>query len=224
MHELTVGPRVEPTVATKPIAFPGRWLGGGVGVIATLLVAGVLALIQHVLGDPQLPADSSPFTAGAAVALLGVPIAFALGRHYAPVARDGGWGTAAFTVLCFALLAPPLGDLEIIVGAALAPWTFGSLEPASVLASGVLIGVIGLFVSFVALPVTAAVAIAWIVLMRLLPRDWAARVAMPASVARFGVRHAVYVLLASLLIVWTVWSIARPPVVEPGFSLATNLR
>ena len=220
MNELIIGPKAEPTAAARPIAVPGRWLGGAVGVIATLLVAGGLALIHLLLDDPLQPAATSPFLGGAAIAVLGVPIAFVLGRQYSPLAPDGGWSNAAFTALCFALLAPPLGDLEIIVGLGLSPWNSGAVDATGMLAGALFIGVIGLVVSFVALPVTAIVAFVWIVLMRLLPRDWPARVAMPPSVSRFGVRHVVYLLLAWLAIVWTVWSIAGPAPVD-HFALAT---
>jgi len=218
MAELAVAPGADTAVAARRVEFPGRWLGGAAGVVATLLVAGLLAVTHVLVDDPRGVADTNLLNA-AGVAALGVPVAFVLGRHYSPVARDGGWRTAAMTALSFALLAPPLGDLEIIVGASLAPWTFGSLDLGSVLAGGLLIGIVGLFVSFVVLPVTAAVSLVWIVLIRLLPREWPARVAMPTSVARFGVRHLAYVLLAWLAVTWTAWSMVRPLVVAHGFDL-----
>ncbi len=218
MAELAVTSPADPVAAARRVEFPGRWLGGAVGVVATLLVAGLLVMMHVVVDDPR-GAVSSNLLNAAGVAVLGVPVAFVLGRHYSPVARDGGWGSAAMTALSFALLAPPLGDLEIIVGASLAPWTFGGADIGSMLAGGLLIGGIGLVVSFVALPVTAAVSLVWIVLIRLLPRDWPARVAMPRSVARFGVRQLAYVLLAWLAVTWTAWSIVRPIVVAHGFDL-----
>jgi hypothetical protein len=41
---------------------------------------------------------------------------------------------------------------------------------------------------------------------------------MPRSVARFGVRHLAYVLLAWLAVTWTAWSMVRP-LVAHGFDL-----
>jgi len=67
--------------------------------------------------------------------------------------------------------------------------------------------------------VTAAVSLVWIILIRLLPREWPARVAMPRSVARFGVRQLAYALLVWLAVTWTAWSMVRPLVVAHGFDL-----
>jgi hypothetical protein len=68
--------------------------------------------------------------------------------------------------------------------------------------------------------VTAAVALAWIVVIRSLPRAWETRLAMPASVSRFGVRHILFVLVAWLVVAWVVWSITAPPAID-RFDLVT---
>lgn len=198
-----------------PVAFPGRWIGGAVGVVSTVLVGVALGWIELLAHDPDRPGDTDLIGAASVVAFLGIPVAFVLGRHLAPVVRDGAGTSAIGMAVTFALLAPPLGDIEIIGGLGLVPWqTGGSTDIASAFAGGLIIGAIGLVVSYVALPVTAAVAVVWVVLMRALPTELPAHAAMPRSISRFGVRHVVLVLAAWLVVAWTVWTLIRPTPID----------
>jgi hypothetical protein len=199
-----------------PVAFPGRWVGGAVGVAATILVAVALRWIELLADDPDRLVDSDLIGAAGVVALLGIPVAFVLGRHLAPVVRDGGWTSAVGTAVTFAFLAPPLGDIEIIGGLGLVPWmTGGTSDIASAFAGGLIVGGIGLVVSYIALPVTAAVAVVWVVLMRALPPELPAHVAMPRPISRVGVRHVVLALAAWLVVAWSVWTLVRPTPIDP---------
>jgi hypothetical protein len=191
----------------RPVAFPGRWIGGAVGAVASLIVGGVLWVFAE-FADLQSSASRDVVGAGAVVGFLGIPIAFALGRHFAPIANDGGWRSGLSVAVAFALLAPPLGDLEIVLGSGLAPWAVGdSVSIGTALYGGLLIGIVGLVVSYVALPVTGAVALLWIVLMRTLIGELPARLEMPWPISRLGVRHAVIALIAWLVVTWTGWAI-----------------
>jgi hypothetical protein len=209
MSEITAHVDGRPVVADVPVAFPGRWVGGAVGAVASAGV-GIALLAVTVAADDQglLPA--------AAVAFLGIPVAFVLGRHLAPVAHDGGSGGALAAALTFALLAPPLGDLEIIGGLSLSPWASGgTVDVGSAVFGAFFVGGIGLVVSYVALPVTAAVALVWIVLMRSIPVSRFARFEAPPWLARFGVRHVALAAAVALIVAWTAWAIVAPPRVSP---------
>lgn len=190
----------------QPVRFPGRWVGGAVGVIATLLVGGVLLVIGLVNPDLELG-----FWLG--LSALGVPIAFVLGRHIGPTARDRGWRSALKAMITFGFVAPVLGDVEIVGGALLVPWLTNQRGPESV-AGAVVIGLFGLIFCFVALPITMAVGFVWVVLMRTLPLGESRRFRMPVWLERLGVRHALLVLGIALIVVQVIWAIARPVVPE----------
>ncbi|HET7029107.1 MAG TPA: hypothetical protein VFI34_01245 [Candidatus Limnocylindrales bacterium] len=194
-----------------PVTFPGRWLGGALGALASFLVGAGSWLVLHLLRDPDPLVAADALDAAPLVAFLGIPIAFVLGRHLFPIAHRDGWRSAAAAAVTFALIAPPLGDLELVAGAGLTPWaSLGSANPLSAIAGGILIGGVGLVFSYVALPVTAAVAATWVVLMRLLPAWLPRRLEMPRTIARLGVRHLAYLALAWFLVAWTAWAIVRP--------------
>lgn len=195
------------TVHRVPVQFAGRWVGGAVGAFASLVVGGVLWAIGQ-FADLDAYVSRDLVRAGAVVAFLGIPIAFALGRHFAPVANDGGWRSGLSVAAAFAVLAPPLGDLEIVLGSGLAPWALGdSVNIGTALYGGLFIAIVGLVVSYVALPVTGAVALLWIVLMRTLVGELPTRLRMPWPISRLGVRHAAIALLVWLAVAWTGWAI-----------------
>jgi hypothetical protein len=184
-----VAPVEDLPLADQPVAvaFPGRWVGGALGVVASLIVGVPLALLGWTLAEGTLL-----FAAG--VCALGMPVAFVLGRHLAPIGVESSTSSPTSAVLTFALLAPLLGNLEIVAGGVVLssdnPAAFGSF-----FAFGLLVAFAGSVVCFVALPVTTAVALVWIVLVRALPTGWMAEHRAPASLERLGVRHAVAAIL-----------------------------
>lgn len=189
---------------TSPIAHPGRWVGGAIGVLATALVGGAILAVDALDSGLDLGA-------AAVVCLLGLPIAFVLGRHLAPIARDGGLGSAVWAGLSFGLLAPILGDVEIVMGSLLAPWiTRQSGAEAFVTAPIVL--VFGLVFCWLSVPITLAVGFAWVAVMRVMPPDLATRLEVPHPIDHLGVRHAVIALGIWLVVVQLAWALARPPV------------
>lgn len=192
----------ELTSGVRPVAFPGRWVGGAVGVVATVIVGGSLWLAAWLIPDLNLGF-------GILICGLGIPIAFVLGRHLGPTARDGGAGSAFAAAITFGLLAPVLGDIEIVGGSLLAPWLTHQAGP-EVAAGAVVIGVIGLLFSFVAAPITLAVGLVWAILMRVLPVGDTSRFRMPTWLERLGVRHAVWLLGTSMVIVQVIWAIVDP--------------
>src|SRR5262249_45484533 len=146
---------------------------------------------------------------GAAVCGLGIPVAFVAGRHLAPIAREAGSSGALLAAGTFAVLAPPLGDAEIVLGPLLAPWiweqpAWGSV-PISLLAF-----TFGLGVSYIVLPITVAVGVVWLSLMRLVPPAVFVRLTVPAPFDRLGVRHLFLVLFIWFVVIQVAWAIAGP--------------
>lgn len=123
---LTVESSIRDDVATSD--WPGRWLGGLIGAVASLAAAIALYLLERptddfpgsIVGGPTYP-----------IALLGIPIAFVLGRAAFPSIRRGGWGWALIAGSLIGLAAPPLGAIEILFGPTLLP-----LDPAASGSSG----------------------------------------------------------------------------------------
>jgi hypothetical protein len=181
------------TSGSTPIEHPGRWLGGAIGAAASLLAALVAALVSSGEAGDGLTSLTNDWLA---IGLLGIPIGFALGRQLLPTARSGGWGTALMTGVGLGLAAPPLGAIEILLGWGLVPPN-GVGSPAG-LGTLVLLP-FAIPISFVAVVMTVPVGIAWAIAARLVGQEWLERVAAPAWLAAFGIRHAV--LLVVVLVI-----------------------
>lgn len=177
---------------------PGRWLGGVVGALTSAAAAGVLYRISDET-DPTKDAAT-------VIALLGVPIAFALGRALLPEVRSGGWGWALSVGIAFGLLAPPIGALVILVGPALLPP--GVVTP-DFNAFNLAILPIALPFSYVAVPITIPVGLIWAAIARWLPADDVESQRAPRWLERLGVRHAVVALVAWAVVVQLVSATVR---------------
>jgi hypothetical protein len=173
---------------------PGRWLGGVVGALTSAAAAGVLYRIS---GETDPTKDAATF-----VALLGIPIAFALGRALLPEVRSGGWGWALWTGIAVGLIAPPIGAVVILLGPALVP--AGVMSP-DFNAFNLAILPIALPFSFVALPITIPVGLVWALIARWLPEDDLTLQRAPRWLEWLGIRHALLVLVVWAVIV-QVWS------------------
>ncbi len=186
------------TVAT-PADWPGRWLGGLAGVLSCLTAAVVLLLLAGP-GDEGSPAFVD--LSGSTIPLLGIPIAFALGRAAYPSIRSGGWRWALGAGLLIGLAAPPLGAVEILFGPFLLP--LGSASSDQVLMIALL--PIALVFSYVAVVVTLPVGLVTALVIRALPAGLPERLRMPSALSRLGVVHAV-----GALVLWgiavQVWSL-----------------
>jgi hypothetical protein len=192
----------EPAAGVGPTAFPGRWVGGAIGVVATVLVGGSLWVATRLTPDLDLGF-------GILICALGIPIAFVVGRHLGPTARDGGVGSAFWAALTFGLIAPVLGDIEIVGGSLLVPWLTHQTGP-EVVAGDLVIGIFGLLFCFVAAPITIVVGLVWVVLMRTMPIGDTSRFRAPTWLEGLGVRHAVLALVVCVAIVQIVWAFVHP--------------
>jgi hypothetical protein len=122
------------------------------------------------------------------IALLGIPIGWILGRGLFPMARTG-WRSALWAGLLVAVLAPPLGAIEILSGAVLqtnATIGFGSSTPRL---AALLLLPIAIPYSYVAIVVTAPVGLVWALFARLVPASVPARLRVPRPLDRLGTRH-----------------------------------
>ena len=194
------GPAVEPAEATDG-DWPGRWLGGAVGVVASLGAAILLLLVEP--GDGHRP--TWIVGSSAWVALLGIPIAFALGRAAFPSIRRGGWGWAVGAGVLIGLAAPPLGAFEILFGPFLVPLDPTNTEQLGLIAILPIAVVFAYVVIWITIPVGVVTAVA----IRAVPRDLPARLRAPEPLARLGVAHAIGVLTVLAIAVQVVGAIAR---------------
>lgn len=167
---------------------PGRWLGGVIGAMVSAVAAGVLYKIS---GETDPTKD-----AATVVALLGIPIAFALGRALLPEVRSGGWGWALWIGIAVGLIAPPIGAVVILLGPALLP--AGVVSPGFN-AFNLAILPIALPFSYIAVPITIPVGVIWAVVARRLPEGDLTAQRAPRWLERLGVRHALVGL-----VVWAV--------------------
>ena len=187
---LTAGSEVRDAEATTD--WPGRWLGGLIGAVASLAAAIALYLLERptddfpgsIVGGPAYP-----------IALLGIPIGFVLGRAAFPSIRRGGWGRALIAGSLIGLAAPPLGAIEILVGPALVPLDPGSMGQLGLILFLPVAFLFSYGVVWITLPVGLVTALA----IRALPTDVPARFRTPPPAARLGVRHAV-----SALVLWAI--------------------
>jgi hypothetical protein len=201
MDGSTARPPATPA-ASLPDDHPGRWVGGALGVTASLAVAigavGIGAASDLGSGwiDPEFIAS---------VGILGAPIGWVLGRAALPLARDGGWAQALAVGFGVALVAPPLGGLAWLV-VALIEDAAGPADCGSSPLSAVLLLPFILPWSYLALVATVPAALLWGVLARLVPAASLAAARMPPLVSRLGTRHLLAVGgLAIALILAGVW-------------------
>jgi hypothetical protein len=193
-----------PVEAPAAVDFPGRWVGGLIGSLSSAAVGLLVLTFEAVKGRDGL-------LIVAAVCGLGIPVAFVVGRHLAPIVRSGGWSDGLVAAATFAVLAPPLGNVEIFLGPVLAPWIWD--QPASTAVPILALSfTFGLGLSYVVLPITIAVGVVWAVLTRTLPSATFIRVRMPSTIDRLGVRHVFLCLFIWVVVVHVAWSMAGPPV------------
>jgi hypothetical protein len=181
----------------RAVTFPGRWVGGAVGALSAVIVAVPLVVLGQA---PELQI----LLAGAAVCALGIPIAFVLGRHLAPVALEQERGSAFTALLTFALLAPLLGDIEVVFGPVLIAPLPPTADSTSVVALAILLVGVGAVVSFVAVPATFAVGLVWVVILRAIPADRLGEFRAPIWLERFGIRHAVVAFILFAIVARTL--------------------
>jgi hypothetical protein len=141
-----------PTVSRTNAAeqdLPGRWVGGALGVLATALVGGTLVVVDAPSGEVHLGFP-------AVICLLGLPIAFIVGRHFAATLQKPGMESTIWAAMSFGLVAPILGDLEIVGGSLLFPWIWPQHGAEPLLLATLALG-FGAVASYAAAPITLAV-------------------------------------------------------------------
>ena len=177
--------------ATAAVDHPGRWIGGLLGSIASIAVAGVglMAAVVWPTFDPELLVT---------VGLLGAPVGFVLGRAALPLAREAGWAQAAVAGFGLGWLAPPLGAAEILLGwgvlEGLGPVGVAQSCSTPAVVSGLALLVVAIPMSFIAIVVTIPAGIAWGLATRAVSDRLLESARMPRPVASLGVRHGVLVL------------------------------
>ena len=181
---------------------PGRWIGGVIGAVASLLVGGVATLLGGSLGWTD---DATLLFIG----LLGMPVGFVLGRAAMPSARSDGWREAIGMGLLIAFAAPPLGAIELMLGGGVLGDVsgFGGCDVPPVLAASVLLMYAAPF-SFIAVVLTIPAGIVWGLAVRLLPETWLRRARMPRPIAALGVRHLVALAAVAVVLAGVVQIVA----------------
>ncbi len=176
--------------ATPAVDRPGRWIGGLIGALVSLALAIVAVLVGRIA-----TVDVESLTI---VGLLGVPVAFVLGRAALPWIRDGGWRHAVVVGMALGWAAPPLGAIEIVLGMGMLEGLVGETAVISCSVPGLVAASLLLLyavpVSFIAIVVTIPLGIAWGLATRAVPDRWLERARMPEPVAAFGVRHVVLIV------------------------------
>ena len=180
-----------PTAETQD--HPGRWVGGVIGAVASVVVAGVASIAGWVMGALD---DGTILSVG----VLGMPVGFVLGRAALPSAREDGWWNAVGMGLLIAFAAPPLGAIELVLGGgALGDVSrFGGCDVPPVLAASVLL-MYAIPFSFIAVVLTIPAGIVWALATFVVPDGWLRRARMPRPIAALGVRH--LVILATVAVV-----------------------
>jgi hypothetical protein len=178
----------------EPEDHPGRWVGGLIGAIASIVVAVVASAAGWTLDWFD---EGFVFVIG----LLGMPVGFILGRAAFPSARADGWRDAVGMGVLIGFAAPPLGAVVLVLGSGALDGVsgFGSCLPPVLLASLLLMYAIPF--SFIAVVVTIPAGLLWGVAARAVPDRWLRAARMPAPIARLGVRHAALVATAVLVAV-----------------------
>ncbi len=179
----------EPSTLVVSTGHPGRWLGGAIGGLVSLAAALVATRIET---GPSIFgwADWSM------IGLLGVPIAFALGRALLPMARSEGWGRAISVGMLFGWIAPPLGAIEILGGSRL----LGLANNSGGGPLALVLLPLAIPISFVAIFMTIPVGVAWGTLVRLIPDASLAALRVPPLLERVRVRHALVLIAAALIL------------------------
>lgn len=181
-------------------AHPGRWVGGVVGALVCLGIAGTSHLLSILNADGDSGRQAGWLSWDVlGVSLLGLPIAILGGRALLPAARSGDRATALQIGLGFGLLAPPIGAIEIVAGGML---------PDLRATSGFGDGAVGwlylmpfaLVFSFVAAVLTVPAGLVWAALVRAIPESSLRRLEVPRPLGRIGARHAV----ALAIVGWAV--------------------
>ena len=181
-----------------PIAgHPGRWLGGLAGAAASLIAAGVIHVFDR---------SDAAFLDLTSVALLGIPIGFALGRALWPQVRSGGWGHALVVGLAMGWIAPPLGAAEIVAGQVLLSQPSTTPQPLGWL----LILPVAIPVSYLAIFITIPVGVAAAILARMIPTQVATQLRAPRPVERLGIRHVLAVVAVAGIVVQIFWAVTWP--------------
>ena len=193
--------------ATPAVDRPGRWVGGLIGALVSLAFAIAVVIVGRVAA-----VDVESLTI---LGLLGVPVAFVLGRAALPWVRDGGWRHAAVVGMALGWAAPPLGALEIVLGMGMLEGLVGQSAVISCDVPGLVAAPIFLVYavpfSFIAIVVTIPLGIAWGLATHAVPDRWLARARMPRPIAALGVRHLAALVLIVVGGVLIVQIAATPP-------------
>ena len=190
--------------AAEPEDHPGRWIGGLVGALTSLTVAGAALAAGW-----RMPWFDAEFLVW--IGLLGVPVGFVLGRAALPTARSGGWVDAIGMGLLIGLAAPPLGAIELVLGGgALGSVSGFSGCDTAPMAAALILLLYAIPFSFIAVVLTVPAGIVWGALVAVLPERWLDRARMPGVVARFGVRHVAAVLAVVVVMVGALQVVAGP--------------
>lgn len=175
--------------ATAPADHPGRWIGGILGVLASLALVPIALLLEQQPTSSSLPGLAN-------MGLLGAPIGFVLGRHFFPSARSGGWTMALSVGIVIGWAAPPLGAIALVVGPLLLPTQPG--EPWRNPTELLLYLALAIPFSFIAAIITVPVGLAWGLLVGLVPDAVPQQLRVPRPLERLGVRHAAIVVATVL--------------------------
>ena len=132
----------------------------------------------------------------ALICALGIPVAFVIGRELSPKVYAGTMSDAVAVGLLFGIMAPPLGALEIFVGPLVVPTAIDPVTIPPYLA----FLVVALGFSYIAAVITVPVGLLWAIVVRRLPADLPARLAIPSPFDRLGIRHAISILVAWFLL------------------------
>lgn len=180
-------------LAGEGSASPGRWVGGLVGVLASLAVVGAGLTFERL----AVTFVSPEVLVG--VGLLGIPVGWIVGRAFLPVARTEGWSTAVAGGLAAGWAAPPLGAGIVLLWAAVE----NGVTPED-LVSGVALLLLAVPFSFVAVFATMPAGLLWAIVVRLLPDHLFASLEIRGPLARFGSRHLVLLVIGGAIVIGLV--------------------
>jgi hypothetical protein len=169
---------------------PGRWVGGAIGALMSLVAAVVAVRLEG--------AQDGFFLDWSQTGLLGIPIGFVLGRQLMPLARSEGWRRAVGVGMLFGWAAPPLGAIEILAGSRLLDSNLSSTIAGPV---ALVLLPVAIPLSFLAIFMTIPVGLAWGLVLRLVPSAALEGLRVPAPLERFGARHAISAATIALLAV-----------------------
>lgn len=149
---------------SRPVDRSGRVLGGLLGALVSLAVAGV-GLVVRAPSDGGIRFDIDRLVG---LGLLGVPVGFVLGYAACNAVRSTGWRGALGIGVGIGFVAPPLGAIEILliagISAALDIARTGA--PTVSLVAPLLLLVYAVAFSFIAVVVTIPAGIAWALAVR----------------------------------------------------------